>query len=183
MLRVICLSFAILLFGPSQEVNGQNKQQEGDVLVIYNGWTLYTPKGFTCKGDYSIDSYMGTISSKKDSIKLQFDISPSRAMTKYQGNNCTLEQMSGMAKLFLDSDSLMQALRVTNTSHAYIDTINGRIAIVIIPQNIGKGETRILIIDCPSLSSLSLTSKDLNAEQQELVLTMFKTINRIKRSD
>ena len=182
MLRMICLCIALLFVGLYEEAKAQAKQQDS-VLVLYDGWAMSVPKGFTCKGGYSIDSYMGNIFSLKDSLELQFDVSTNLVVKpEYQFDNC-LERMSAVAKLFLSSDSLVQALGVTNTSHAYIDTVNGKIAVIVVPQNIGKGETRIIVIDCPSISSLSLTGKDLNAVQQELVLTMFKTINRLKRSD
>jgi hypothetical protein len=169
----------IILVGFFTDIKGQTIHQDCMVIKIDTGWHLCVPDGFICEGGYGIDSYMGTISSKKDSVLLRFDIMGWGG--RELGFNCSLEFQTVMAKRFIQNPNIVKELYdVPATNRIYIDTIHNRIATIVVPQNKGKGITMIRIIDCPSGSNLFITAKDLNAEQQNLVLEMFQTIKYSK---
>lgn len=174
MLKPICFTLIIFVLFIAN-LKAQTIPSNSKIITINGGWNLRIPDYFTCKGYHNIDSYMGTISSEKDSIKLKFDI-----INGIVGLDCSLEAQTKTCKNILKFEMIVKPNDILNISRVYIDTIHNRIAVIVVPQSVGKGETKIHISDCLSGSDLFMAANDLNAEQQKLVLDIFQTIKYLK---
>lgn len=147
-------------------------------LTLPNGWTLHAPKNFDTKALLGIDSKPGAITSKKDSIYLQFD-----SGTEIQRHEkCTFQNSVEQAKNDIENGFYKDFYKVPVLHSAYIDTIDNKIAIIIKPTKEKEGTVKISISDCETGEWLSIKGIDLTIEKEKLVLEIFKTIKLTKNN-
>jgi hypothetical protein len=172
------ISLFLILFLMSFSSFGQSQIKEEDrtVLKIYGGWTL-SANGFNCEGYFGRHGYNGTLSSRKDNIQLLFSVDEYRIK-----GDCSLARMTKIGNYIINTPILAERLYdVPSTNRIYLDTINGRIAQIVVPKKIGNGRTIISIIDCASNSCLRIRTQNLNEQQQRQVLEMFQTIKYMEK--
>lgn len=139
-----------------------------------NHWIIYLPPGFVFKPERGVDSNPGLIISKKDTLTLKFD----SGQEKIKMQDCDLHKSYLIAKASIDTGFYKEFYKVPVIHKAYIDTINGKIAIVILPQKTGQGTTAVEILpDCKSGYWLGINCTGLSREKQDLMIKIFKTIS------
>jgi hypothetical protein len=148
-------------------------------LSLPNGWIVYAPSNFTTIAEHGVDSEPGLISSKKDSIFLQYDSGP------YESNNkdCDLKRHFQEAKSNIDTGFYKSFYKVPLVHQARIDTIDSKIAVIVTPTKIGEGTVEIEIPGCKDQAWLGITGRNLTAQGEKLVLEIFKTIRLNKKND
>jgi hypothetical protein len=91
--------------------------------------------------------------------------------------DCDLTSNLFKAKSSIDTGFTQTFYKMPLEHTAYIDTIAGRIAIVVKPTISGKGITGIeLYADCKYRTWLGIEATNLTAKRQELVLQIYKTL-------
>lgn len=96
-------------------------------------------------------------------------------------NGCDLTSSFVKAKSSIDTGFTKAFYKMPLEHIAYIDTIAGRIAIIVKPTISGKGTTGIeLYSDCQSKTWLGIKATNLTAKRQELVLQIYKTLRQEK---
>ena len=137
-----------------------------------NGWTFYAPKNFMTKALRGIDSDVGVINSKQESIYLQYD--SGTEMIKKE--KCSFQNSFENAKESIHNGFYKEFYKVPFVHIAYIDTIDNKIAVIIKPTKNGQGTVGISISDCETGEWLGITGTGMTIEKEKLVLGIFKTI-------
>jgi hypothetical protein len=145
-------------------------------LSLPNGWIIYTPPDFVSKAGRGVDSEPGWIYSKKDSILLEYD----SGAYEHNINSCDFQEHFQEAKASIDTGFYKTFYKVPFIHKAYIDTIDGKIAVIVTPTKVGKGTVEINIAGCHDGPWIEITGTKLIAEKEKLVLEIFKTIRLTK---
>ena len=137
-----------------------------------HGWTFYAPKNFSSKPERGIDSDPGGISSSIDSIYLDYD-----SGTKFlKDDNCDFQKSVIKAQNDITNGFYKDFYKVPLLHKARVDTIDGKVAIIVTPTKTGNGSVDISISDCKSGAWLGISGTNLSVDQEKLVLAIFKTI-------
>jgi hypothetical protein len=172
----ICYFFFLFLISFPSFGQSKIKEEDTTIVKLNDGWTV-SATGFSSDGFFGRHGYNGTLSSRKDSIELHFYVDEYRIK-----GDCSIERMTRIANYTINNPRLAeQVYDVPSTNRIYLDTINGRVAQIVVPNKIGSGRTMIFIIDCASNSCLYIRAENLNEEQQRQVLEMFQSINYIEK--
>ncbi len=131
--------------------NDRTPAPEGwKILDAYSLFTVYAPAGWVETPEQGIDSYIGTISG--DAVTLRYDYG------MYSG------------EFSHNSEYNESEYDVLNT------TINGFEAVIYTPKVAGKGNTVLNVMSPREEGNLNLYGENLSAEQQEIVVEIFKTV-------
>jgi hypothetical protein len=140
-----------------------------DTLHV-EGWTIQAPEGFEVQYTQGIDSQPGNIISASDSMEIHFDVwnEPDAGY-----DECNNDMLIENIESSLD---WCEEFYLVGTQHnVWLDTINGRYAVLSRPVRAGNGTVSIHFSECHH--SVSLSAIDLTKEQEELVLEMFATMD------
>ena len=144
-------------------------------LKLANGWSIDAPKGFKAKlSRRPTDSSPGEIYNTEDNIVAYFDCGYSHL------EKSSFSESVRYAKKEIENHYSMYGVPKYNI--AYIDTIDGMVAIIVKPNNKGKNLVDISITNHKTLSSLGISDrsfqggKDLTKDEEFLLLQMFKSI-------
>jgi hypothetical protein len=91
-------------------------------------------------------------------------------------DNCDFQEALEKAQRDIASGSIKEFYDVPIKHKAYLDTINGLIATIIIPSVPGEGFIDIEISDCESGRWLGIKSKNCSSDKEKLILEIFNTI-------
>ena len=144
--------------------------------TLDNKWAFTAPKGAKIIYLKGVDSVPGNIVLPEDSVRLEFD---SGFETSAIDTVCDLGSQAVYAKRDIARGSYKYLDKPDTLHNARVDTVNGKIATVITPMKIGRGTTRISISDCKSYTWIGLYGKNIPANKQELVLTIYKSLQQV----
>lgn len=134
-------------------------------------WTIQAPDGFVVAFEPGTVSEPGTLISEKDGIEIHFDMWSEKG-ANYE--DCDSDMLIENIDLTLASSEEFYAADIEH--NVWLDTINGRYAVLTRPLKTGTGTVSVHFNECHH--SLAMSIHDLNKEQEELVLEMFATIDR-----
>jgi hypothetical protein len=144
---------------------------------LNNGWTIYLPKHFKDSALKGIDSQPGYISSKSDSILLNFDSGGELLIKgKLSSNYCDFSNQVKIATEEVKNDDQDYFGETNKIYHLRIDTIDKKVAIIRTPILKGKNRVEINIKDCESGKWLSIHGENFSEEKENLILKIFETI-------
>lgn len=171
------LPFIILgfLFLSCSENSYNEIHPEWIKIKIANGWFLKAPKEFKANVIQGIDSKIGYIFSKEDSIILDFD---SGFNGINEENDCSLKMQYYSVKNAIDSGNYYKDVYDVPKRHkVFIDTINNRIATIILPTKTGKGTLVVNVSDCRTGNNIGIKGQDFSASKEYLVLEILSTLD------
>jgi hypothetical protein len=154
--------------------NSKEMQIHADwiTLTLPNGWELQTPRTFKDTTVQGVDSHPGYIYSTSDSILLEFDSGGEMLMTE----ECDFDKQVRDAENSISSGFYKDFYKVPTEHKAFVDTIDNKIAVIVIPTQTGRGTVDISISDCKSGLWLGITGKNLSAKKEKLIRDIFTTI-------
>jgi len=167
-MKPIPILLYVLLFSILSSCKDSNKKDvklnpSWQKLSLPNGWVIYTPKEFKMKTIQGVDSEPGFIYSKKDSIRLEFD---SGANDYYYDKHCDLHENFSRVKANIDTGLHEKPYQVPSVNRAFIDTIDGRISLMIRPIHTGHGIVNVSTGDCSHGAWLGITGTNLSEKQE-----------------
>ena len=177
-MRPIPVLLYVLLFSILSSCEDSNKKDVNlnpswQKLSLPNGWVIYTPKEFKVRTVQGVDSEPGFIYSKKDSIRLEFD---SGQNDNYYYKHCNLHENFLRAKANINTGLYKNTYKVPLINRADIDTIDGRISLMITPIYPGHGMVMVSTGECDQGAWLAITGTNLSDKQEKLALEIYKTI-------
>ena len=144
---------------------------------LNNGWTIYLPKYFKDSALKGIDSQPGYISSKPDSILLNFDSGGEHVLKgKLSNGYCNFSNQVKIATEEIKNDEQDYFGESSKIYNLRIDTIDKKVAIIRTPILKGKNRVEINIKDCESGKWLSIYGENFSEERENLILKIFETI-------
>jgi len=173
----ICIILIFLIDGLLCTAQTSVTDKSWKHLGLPGGWHISVPEGFWREDARGLDSHVGTIYSLKDSVTLGFDIGTSNEII-LDKVDCSLETLVRKAKQGLEQKSTKQIYNIPEVNSGYVDTINGRVAIIIVQQKSGIGLTYVHIKECESQNWITISVNYLPANKHDLVLKIFKSIDR-----
>ena len=168
LLTVLSLTFTSCKQTPKESLT----HPDWTKLNLPNGWTLDAPKTFYTLALQGIDSEPGIIKSKQDSIYLQFDSGTEMLKRK----NCSFHNSVEEAQKSIITGFYKEFYNVPSQHSASIDTIDNKVAVIIVPALSTQGTVGISISECETGEWLEITGTNLSLEKKKLVLEIFKTI-------
>jgi hypothetical protein len=171
------LKLVFLILGATCIQSALSQKSQWKVLQLPDNWTILTPQNILRKDLQGVDSYVGEIFSSADSLSLSFDIGKSFSIRLTDKFDCSLKTQAKETTKYLHDTTFKKIYNIPHINKAYLDTVSGRIAIIIIPKVIGNGITYVSITDCKTGDWLGISGNNLNQDQNNLVLRMFETIN------
>jgi hypothetical protein len=153
------------------------KNKNWKTLVLPDGWYISVPVDFLREDGRGVDSEVGSVFSLNDGITLQFDIGIDNEII-FEKADCMLNTQIRKTKRDLHQKTTKDIYNIPKINRAYVDTINGRAAVIVVQQKSGQGLTCVSIKDCETRNWIGLQIANLSADKQDLVLQVFKSINR-----
>jgi hypothetical protein len=153
---------------------GQQTAKEWKEIGLPEGWTIYTPDSFAVKKLQGVDSDVGMVHSSND-ISIEYDIG-SNMNILFKTPDCRLNTQLARAKRILQEKSTKKLYKIPKANKGYVDTINGIVVRIIVPQQTGKGVIHLSAQDCKTGNWMGLSAKVSTADNQKLVLQIFNTL-------
>lgn len=166
----------ILCFYSSCTTTNQINHPDWDELQLPAGWSIKAPKGFKVKTRQGIDSYPGVICNNEDSIVAYFDSGASGRSTERNLSNIVKKKREE-----IEQEWFKNLYKIPEYNIAYLDTIDGDIAIIVKPENEGKKILDISISNRKTGAWLGVSrgfwdNQRISPQDESLLLEMFKTI-------
>ena len=136
-------------------------------------WAFTAPKDAKIVYLKGIDSVPGNIILPADSVQLEFDIGFEMSS---MDTVCNLGSEELYAKHQIARGSYKYLDKPDTLHNAQVDTVNGKIAIIITPMKTGRGTTDISISDCKSHTWIGVRGKNIPVSKQELVLAIYRSL-------
>jgi hypothetical protein len=171
---LVCITTAPSCREPKKKDLGVNPAWHK--LSLPNGWVIYAPANFTSKTGQGADSEPGWIISQKDSISLEFD----SGTQAFRNKVCDFDENVRKAKTNIDSGFYRTYYKAPFVHKACIDTIDGKIAILVVPTKTGKGTVGVEISDCKTGTWLGISGKNITADNERLLLEIYNTIRQTR---
>lgn len=160
----------VLLSACSEPVPQAKYTHPGWDTLYLHGWSIQTPAGFEVRHNMGINPEPGHILSINDSIDIHFDVWD-EFVTDYE--DCNNDMLTENIESSLE---WCEEFYHAGTEHTvWMDTVNGRYAVLSRPIKTGHGTLSIHFTECHH--SLAMSISDLTKEEEELVLEMFATID------
>jgi len=174
--------FIILFCCTSCTSSNQINNPDWDELQLPAGWSIKAPKGFKVKRHQGIDSHPGVICNKEDSIVAYFDSDGYGGTTEEN-----LSKLVQQDRKKIEEEWFKNLYKIPEYNTAYLDTVDGTIAIIVKPQHKGVNILDISITNQKTGAWLNISrgfwgNQDVLVQDEELLLQMFKTIRFKKES-
>ena len=174
-MRIHLLPLVILLFCLLSKLYGQQTPKHWKEISLPEGWTFYAPDSFAVKKLQGVDSQVGRVHSSSDSISIEYDIGRNMNIL-FAKPDCSLKAQIARAKGILEDKSTKELYQIPEVNRGYVDTINGIVVRMIVPQKVGNGIIHLSAEDCKTRDWMGLSVKVSNADSQELILKIFNTL-------
>lgn len=174
-MRIHQLLHVIFFFCLSSTAYGQQAPKDWTEIRLPEGWTLYAPDSFSVKKLQGVDSQVGMVHSSSNGISIEYDIGPNMNIL-FEKPDCSLKGQIAWAKRILEDKSTKELYEIPKVNRGYVDTINGIVVRMIVPQKVGNGVIHLSAEDCKTRDWMGLSVKISNADNQELILKIFSTL-------
>jgi hypothetical protein len=167
----VCSSASLSSCGEKQPARQQPYVHAGWNTLGIGDWTIQAPDGFVVEFKPGTVSEPGNLVSEKHGIEIHFDM-----WNEPDANHedCDEDMLIENIDLTLASSEEFYAADIEHS--VWLDTINGRYAVLTRPLKTGNGTVSVHFNECHR--SLAMSVQHLTKEQEELVLEMFRTIDR-----
>jgi hypothetical protein len=146
-------------------------------------FNIEVPEAFRDSCWTGLDTYMGIISSKVDSLALEyewvgFEGFPNPETNKNEFSTCDINEQLITAREMVGKDYYKEHYGDTGLYKIYFDTVDSKIAIIILSKEINAGITEFYVSDCESFGNgfISIIGNNLSYIKQKLFLEICKTI-------
>lgn len=168
MKTIFPISF-LLLFAliSCKDVSNPKIRKNWTTIEITSDWLIDVPRSFKRQEFPGIDSEIGSIYSKKDSINLEFESWRGRMD---EGSFCEFENQNKRL------NQEIKNLRVQYSKNDYvfiIENINKHLALIIYPKD-GDGVYRLEIQNCEVGNNIVIHGPAMN--NQKMILEIFRSI-------
>jgi hypothetical protein len=164
----ILMIVAILILGGCRPEKPLSLEEWKTIKVKPVKLTL--PADFKHTAFTGINSFSGKLASTDFTLKYNIGVE------LIQKNGCLPSIQLKEHQTRLTHPDFQNHYQIPNRNRAYLDTVDHKIAIVIVPKRVGKGRTSISVNDCHTGFTFDLEGENLSEAQQKLALQIFETI-------